>query len=308
MCSCGRSGSHNSPSVNSDSSRSGDGSPRVSRQPLTVALSIAAGLAFTLGLVAGVRGDTPSAQPTAPDKPALQPPASSGTQTPKPAAPASLDDLLGLKPVAPGTKDAQPAIAPARVDQGAKLLEGPAEGEKVDDEFSQAVALMHQSAKRLGRSADASLETQRLQQDTINKLEQLIKKSQKKQKSSSSCSNGSCDQNQSQNSKGEQQGSKGSQQQPQQSQASQQGQGQREQSQQRTQRDGTGDREQITAGSLDTKLGQQPGGLDATRAAWGNLPARLRQSLLQGSGDAFSSEYQRLTEAYYKRLGEQGSK
>jgi len=47
--------------------------------------------------------------------------------------------------------------------------------------------------------------------------------------------------------------------------------------------------------------------MEAARAAWGNLPQRVRQLLMQGSGDQFSKEYQRLTEEYYKRLGEQGN-
>ncbi len=45
-------------------------------------------------------------------------------------------------------------------------------------------------------------------------------------------------------------------------------------------------------------------GLDAARAAWGSLPERLRDMLLQGSGEKFSTTYERLTEEYYRRLAE----
>ncbi len=40
-------------------------------------------------------------------------------------------------------------------------------------------------------------------------------------------------------------------------------------------------------------------------AAWGNLPARLRDALLQGSGDVTSAKWEALTREYYKRLAEQ---
>ncbi len=53
-------------------------------------------------------------------------------------------------------------------------------------------------------------------------------------------------------------------------------------------------------GDIDTIL--QEGGVE-----WGNLPERIRQDLLQGRNDKFSSMYRRLTEEYYKRLAEEGS-
>ena len=39
----------------------------------------------------------------------------------------------------------------------------------------------------------------------------------------------------------------------------------------------------------------------------GMLPARLRQALLQGSADRYSSLYESLTETYYRRLAEEAS-
>ena len=38
--------------------------------------------------------------------------------------------------------------------------------------------------------------------------------------------------------------------------------------------------------------------------AWGNLPPRLRDELLQGLEDRFSPLYRDLTELYYQRLAE----
>ena len=45
--------------------------------------------------------------------------------------------------------------------------------------------------------------------------------------------------------------------------------------------------------------------LDTARAAWGNLPERVRDSLLEGSSDYFSALYEAMTEAYYKRIAEE---
>jgi hypothetical protein len=42
-------------------------------------------------------------------------------------------------------------------------------------------------------------------------------------------------------------------------------------------------------------------------AAWGNLPARVRDQLMQGRHDQFSSLYESMTETYYRRLAEEAS-
>ena len=43
----------------------------------------------------------------------------------------------------------------------------------------------------------------------------------------------------------------------------------------------------------------------ADLAAWGALPARVRDALMQGAADKYSTMYQRLTESYYRRLAEE---
>ena len=48
--------------------------------------------------------------------------------------------------------------------------------------------------------------------------------------------------------------------------------------------------------------------LESARAAWGSLPARIRAMLMQGTEDRFSSRYKALTQEYYKRLAEENSK
>ena len=47
--------------------------------------------------------------------------------------------------------------------------------------------------------------------------------------------------------------------------------------------------------------------LEESRAEWGSLPPRVRDQLLQGRKEKFSSLYQQLTQEYYKRLAEEGS-
>ena len=41
---------------------------------------------------------------------------------------------------------------------------------------------------------------------------------------------------------------------------------------------------------------------------WGKLPKRLREELQQGRGDEYASMYRKLTDEYYKRLAEEGSR
>lgn len=47
-----------------------------------------------------------------------------------------------------------------------------------------------------------------------------------------------------------------------------------------------------------------PIGADALKAAWGHLPQRVREQMLQSSADEFLPEYREAIEAYYRRLAE----
>ncbi|MFT3686615.1 MAG: hypothetical protein QM783_17140 [Phycisphaerales bacterium] len=218
----------------------------------------------------------PPAKQIEPGKPAGTPP----TTTPpadKPPAP-SLDDVLGLtKPeTQPKKTDGQGTAVPGDL---ARALNG----EEAGNELERAVALMNESAKRLESDKDTSLNTQRMQEETVKLLDALVKKNNQKKN------------NQNKQQQQQQQQDQQQQQQPSQSQQSQQ---------QQQQQPG-----QDTSPSVDrggTTSARLRPGMEAARAAWGNLPQRVRQLLVQGSGDQFSKEYQRLTEEYYKRLGESG--
>ena len=116
------------------------------------------------------------------------------------------------------------------------------------------------------------------------KIEQLIKEVEDQSKSSSSSS----------------------QQQQQQGQQNQQSQSQQQQSDQ-----AQGTESQQAQGSErmppPREREQLRSILDASSAAWGNLPAHYRDGLQQARDQYVSELYQRLTEAYYRKLAEEGS-
>ncbi len=202
----------------------------------------------------------------------------------QPAAPSerrplpSLDELLGLTPAGAGAPASPAAPLPAAVaDAGRQELDERLKEPSVDDQFEEAVRLMDRSAGRLTSSRDTGLDTQRIQEDTLKKLDALISQMQKQQ------------QQQSQSSQKQQQ----QQQQADQPQASS-GARQEKRAQDSTATDAPARRD-----------GPLRPGLEAAKAAWGALPARVREMLLQGSGEKFSSNYDKLTEEYYKKLAEQ---
>lgn len=242
----------------------------------------------------------PSQTKPADSKPAETKPAS--TPSAPPAAPPSLDELLGIKPAKPSSaptpgSDSQAAQDPAggpavpAPDATKQALDRLLKGEEMGDAFQQAVALMDDAARRLTSSSDPGLETQRLQEDVIKRLDQLLSSLNQQQQSSSSSSSSSS-----------------SQQQQQQQQQKAQQQRSRQQSggtQPGEEGQGDGNRQDLGPGRQDGALNPP---VESARSAWGNLPARIRDTLMQGSADRFSARYKQLTEEYYKRLAEQNSK
>lgn len=226
----------------------------------------------------------PLAAQDAPEK--ADPPADTPTQTENQAEsqlesesepesdPLDLDDLLRL----PGS-DA-PIERPAEdADQPDTELDRILTGRQVQEFYIQAVQEMNEVADRLTQLRDSGVVTQRLQQDIITKLDILIKSSDEQSSSSSSSSSSSQQQ----------------QQQP--------GQQQSQQSQTPGQSPQSGDT--MPPGGQAEELNQN---LDLSVAEWGNLPERLRQSLIQGQSDYFSDMYRRWTESYYRRLAEEAGR
>lgn len=190
----------------------------------------------------------------------------------------SLDELLGL--AEPGQSGEGPEVRlPAEPGQAA--LDEKLSAEEAAEAFQQAVKLMEQTADRLDPGRDLGLVTQRLQEDAVRKLDTVIAAAMQNQQSSSSSSSSSSQQEQ--------------QQQPNQQKQQQQQQSQSDQNQKGEPTDGQPPSRQNGAGNT----------VELNAAAWGALPARLRDALMQGSSDRFSSIYQTMTEQYYRRLAEE---
>lgn len=262
-----------------------------------VALVCGAGLMCT-----GVAGAKP-AQP--PAQPPVQAPGSPAPASPAPAPIPSLDDLLKLTPPAPGkpgdratekgTKPAapkptdltKPAEKPAEKDESSPAGRDGQSSRAQANPLTEAVDLMLDASGRLSTAGDTSIQTQRIQQSAIDKLDALISQAKKKQQKKKQ---------QSKQQKQDQQDPSS------QKQEQQQSQGQQQKPQQQPGRMDSADRT-----DADLPAGQGAAlspALEAARASWGNLPARIRDLLTQGSGEKFSGMYQQMTEDYYRKLGE----
>lgn len=190
----------------------------------------------------------------------------------------SLDELLGL--AKPGEDQGASGGVKLPTEPGRAALDEKLSAEEAAEAFQQAVKLMEQTADRLDPGHDLGLVTQRLQEDAVRKLDTVIAAAMQNQQSSSSSSSSSSQQEQQQQPNRQQQ---------------QQQQSQSEQNQKGEPQEGQ-------------PPGRQNGGLsnvELNAAAWGSLPARLRDALVQGSSDRFSSIYQTMTEQYYRRLAEE---
>lgn len=202
-----------------------------------------------------------------------EPPAQPAVEPAKPAPPPdlpNLDELLGITPARPtGEHDR------AREELQERLTAGQAM-----DQFQQAVTLMGQAATRLRAARDPGLDTQRIQEDVVRKLDQLIEFARQQQQQSSSSSQSSARRDQ-----------------------------QRQQPNQPQSNEQAGDAENM--GEVDPP-GRRDGALRPdsapNEAAWGALPARIREALRQSGDDRFSSLYKSLTEAYYRRLAEEAGR
>ncbi|MEM9414367.1 MAG: hypothetical protein AAGA29_02665 [Planctomycetota bacterium] len=216
----------------------------------------------------------------------------------------SLDDLLGTggdddgddaedgTDVEPGGSDDEPDID--------RALEQRLNGEEAADQFAQAVQDMEVAAARIGEDQDAGIDTQRLQDEIILRLEQIIASAQKSESESSSSSSSQQQQQQARQAdrggqqQGEQQGEGG---QP----AQQQGEGAGEQD---GQQPGEGDR----PGQGDPQRGDVRNAElsmeELREGEWGNLPPRLRDELAESLGETFNPVYRAITEAYYRRIAE----
>ena len=184
--------------------------------------------------------------------------------------PPTLDELLDIDTPEAEAEAEAPAPAPA---------EEEIEIEEPGAAFEQIVSDMDDVAQRLGLRQDPGIETQRTQQRIIDRLDRLISQLQQQQGGGSSSSSSSSQQQQDTGT----QGSRG-----------------RQQAQPGGAQSATG-----PGGAAVPREAEQMGTLSENVSEWGNLPPRLRDQLLQGMEDRFSSLYRDLTEAYYRRLAEE---
>ncbi len=219
------------------------------------------------------------------DSEADEAPASETETAPRANDEPDLDDLLGMpeedrpaRRVDDGDSDA----LDEELDPNEGELERALSAQEVSEMFVQAIKQMGDAADRIERGADAGLNTQRMQEEIIKKLDVLIEQAEQQQSQSSSSSQ-SQSQSQSQ-----------SKQQPSQPQSQKQGQNKEQQGD-------SSENANLPAG----REGDLNDAIDAAPAAWGSLPERVRETLLQGRSDRFSSMYKRLTEEYYRRLAEE---
>ena len=252
-------------------------------------------IAFFAGVVAASAtfAQQPEAKPA--EKPAEKP-AAAPKPAPPPAQP-SLDDLLGIKPK-PSEKPAT-ATTPTKPEDSSTAADGAPDQSRADldrllsaqeigDALKQAIALMGDASKRMNDHADNGLGTQRVQEDVVKRLDQLLASLDKQKQQGSGSPKPGPQNNDAQQEPGASKPKPG------------QGQGQP-----KPQPGGDGmqahDGPTLQEGTLKPEL-------ESARAAWGSLPARIRAMLMQGTEDRFSSRYKALTQEYYKRLAEENSK
>lgn len=203
------------------------------------------------------------------------------TPSPEPEArqkqtPPSLDELLGL------VDDADNAAEQA-ARQNDQELQRRLSDVELGDAFEVALEKMQISADLLDVERDSGLGTQRVQQDILAKLDQLIDiAKQMSQKQPMSSSGGGS---------GQPKPQPGAEQQ-------QPGEGRRTQS--GTQGGQAIDPPPGREGDINTII-------EETDTEWGHLPERLREMLEQGRNSYISGLYRTLTEEYYKRLAREGS-
>jgi hypothetical protein len=211
----------------------------------------------------------------APSKPATDQSATEDDRAP------SLDELLGIEEDE-STRNADEVAG----EESETELQRRLNAEDLGDAFTQAIEKMSVSAELLEERFDTGLGTQRAQEEVLAKLEQLVDIARSMQSSSSASSSSSSQRQQS------------PQQQP--------GKNQSQTNQAAGQRQSNASESQ--EGDPPARLDEEVNAVfEESRTEWGSLPQRVRDMLLQGRREKFSSLYEQLTREYYQRLAEEGS-
>ncbi len=226
----------------------------------------AALITTSLAAVAGPRAEPPSTQPE-----------STGVDIGLP----SLDELLGLEPAGRVRGTVDVADRERQEELRRQLAEA-----QLADAFAVALEKMAWSADLLEHRLDPGLGTQRVQEDILLKLDQLIEQARNRQNAStrSSSSQGGQPSDANPMNPGQQ---------PDQAKA-----GSRRTS--NPSDSGQGDPPPRQDGAINTVL-------EETRTEWGSLPGRIRELMMQGQRGKYSRLYRELTAEYYKRLAQESS-
>ncbi len=195
-------------------------------------------------------------------------------------APPSLDELLGLE----REEQDRNAIEAARRDAEQELQRALAEA-RITDAFALALEKMTISADLLELELDPGLGTQRLQEEILSKLDELIDEA-RELRSVGGKPPPDGGRSQSRAAPRPQPGHAAS-----------------------------CDCDRCASSPQDPQQGGLPPRrdeeinrvLEETATEWGHLPGRIRDMLLQGRNERFSSLYEQLTREYYERLAEEGS-
>lgn len=204
--------------------------------------------------------------------------------TPAPADDSqALDSLLDL-PTRPADS---PADAPKLLDRSKvdplKLDGEQAPRPSATSLFERAAEAMSEAGTRLADAHDPGINTQRIQKQALDRLDQLLSELRRQQQQS---------------------------QQQQQQQQRQQDAGTQQNAQQQQQQQQPGQQSNQPAQDAGRRGAPEDGQrkdepLAELLSEWGNLPPRVRDQLLQGLEDRFSPLYKQLTEQYYRRLAEE---
>ena len=203
---------------------------------------------------------------------------------PAPAVPSepTLDELLNIQPGGTDRAEAKRPTDRPPAGEVDPLIKRRLRGVEVAGSFQEVIELMDVASDRLGLKSDAGLQTQRVQEQVLAKLDKVIAEAERQQRGSSGDGRPARPED----------GDQGS--------AS------------NTPQDHGG----MAGGNEPNRGLSSPGrvgGVDPNRTPlrqlrreWGHLPPHLRAELLQGIGEKFSPVYQSLTEAYFRRLAEEG--
>lgn len=199
----------------------------------------------------------------------------------------SLDEQLldDLKPATPKVKPAdkpanQPKTAQEKLDEQLRRdlegLEGEDLGQEKKDEhpLKKLGREMREVQQRIG-ARDTAEGTQQLQKQIAADLKQLIEQAQKKPQGNKSGNNNKPGSNSAQA-------------------GSDSGQAASKPGQESTQRLEQGNQEEVRMNEVK----------DALRRIWGHLPEKEREEMIGALGEQFLPKYERLIEAFYKRLAE----